>query len=220
MHVTFSPDILSCESRHIESFRSDREFLQISFWDISFERCWLWNALSVLHFCRAEALRSSSRFEKAFQSSLVKIMDGFTFFQKKSTKVTDPSLIPMKMAFRTLHLWNCFTELEQLYIAHVTNYHFWFFTKWVVSVVLLQFGLKCSSMKMTLDLHEFANTKVFCFFSQLHVAIQILWNRCPCTLFQHDLRLRFRLRLCLDLNVGQTLAHNWKTRKPVLSYVL
>ena len=33
---------------------SDREFLQISFWDISFEHCELWNALSVLQFCRAE----------------------------------------------------------------------------------------------------------------------------------------------------------------------
>ena len=28
--------------------------------------------------------------------------------------------------------------------------------------------------------------------------------------FLHDLRLRFHLRLCLDLHVQQTLAHNWK----------
>ena len=37
-------------------FGSDREFLQISFWDISFEHCGLWHALSVLQFCRAEHL--------------------------------------------------------------------------------------------------------------------------------------------------------------------
>ena len=66
----------------------------------------------------------------------------------------------------------------------------------------------------------------FLLVSQLHVAIQTPWSRClfPSAVwahrwivhfqrispFLHDLRLRFRLRLCLDLSVQQTLAHNWK----------
>ena len=40
-----------------------------------------------------------------------------------------------------------------------------FFTKLVVDVILLQIGLKCFSMRMTLDLlHEYANTEVSCLF--------------------------------------------------------
>ena len=82
----------------------------------------------------------------------------------------------------------------------------------------------------------------FLLVSQLHVAIQTLWSRClfPRALwtdrwivhfqrvsrFLFDLRLRFRLRLCLDLNVQQTLAHNsWLNGGPftglsVLKFVL
>ena len=64
--------------------------------------------------------------------------------------------------------------------------------------------------------------------SQLHVAIQTLWSQClfpraertnrlvvhsQVSPFLFDLRLRFRLRLCLFLHVQQTLAHNsgWTT---------
>ena len=87
---------------------------------------------------------------------------------------------------------------------------------------------------MTLDLpHEFANTEVFLLGSQLLVAIQTLWSQClfpravwtnrwtvhsqvsPC-LF--DLRLRFRLRLCLHINVQQTLAHNSSKESPCLRW--
>ena len=66
----------------------------------------------------------------------------------------------------------------------------------------------------------------FLLVSQLHVAIQTLWSQClfprpvwtnrwivhfqRVSPFLLDLRLRFRLRLCLDLNVQQTLALNWK----------
>ena len=64
----------------------------------------------------------------------------------------------------------------------------------------------------------------FLLVSQLHVAIQTLWRQClfpratwtnrlivhfqQVSPFLFDLRLRFRLRLCLSLNVQLTLAHN------------
>ena len=109
--------------------------------------------------------------------------------------------------------------------AHFTNHRFRIVTEWVVDVILLQVGLKCTSMRMSLDLlHEFANTEVFCFFhncmwqsrhSEVNVYFLALseqtdglktFNRS--TLFLFDLRLRFRLRLCLDLNFQQILEHN------------
>ena len=41
-----------------------------------------------------------------------------------------------------------------------TNHRFRIVTEWVEDVILQQIGLKCFSMRMTLDLlHEFANTK-------------------------------------------------------------
>ena len=63
--------------------------------------------------------------------------------------------------------------------------------------------------------------KNFLLVSKLHMAIQTPWNRCLCArtvwtkrmvlhkrifLFLHDLRLHCRLRLCLDLNVEQTIS--------------
>ena len=83
------------------------------------------------------------------QSPLVKMSAGFIFSQEMSTSAINHSLIPIKKALWTLHFGN-----EQFYIAHVTNHLLWFFSKWVVSITLLQIG--------TLDLlHEFANTEVF-----------------------------------------------------------
>ena len=76
----------------------------------------------------------------------------------------------------------------------------------------------------------------FLLVSQLHVTILTHWSQClfPRAVWTnrwivhfhrvspllHNLRLRFRLRLWLDLSVSQTLAHNWKTSLPVLSLVL
>ena len=96
---------------------------------------------------------------ESIQSPLVKMTAGSTFFQEMSTSAIDNSLIPIKEAFWALHFWNCFAWLKQLYIAHFTNHLLWFVTDWVVGVVLLQIGLKCVSMRMTL-----ANTEVFCLF--------------------------------------------------------
>ena len=91
-------------------------------------------------------------------------------------------------------------------------------------------------MRVTLDLlHELANAEILCLFdncmwqsrnSEINVYFlalceQTRWlfiNKSSPFLFY--LRLSFRLRLRLDLNVQQTLAHNWKARHPVLSSVL
>ena len=47
-------------------------------------------------------------------------------------------------------------------LPHFTNHLLRIFTKWVVDVILLQVGLKCFSMRITLDLlHELLNAAVF-----------------------------------------------------------
>ena len=102
---------------------------------------------------------------ESIQSPLTKILTGFAFNQEVSADAIDHSLIPIEKTLRTLHFRNCFAQLEQLYIAHFTNHCFRIVTEWVVDVILLQVGMKCFSMRMTLDLlHELANTKVFCLF--------------------------------------------------------
>ena len=77
---------------------------------------------------------------------------------------------------------------------------------------------------MTLDLlHEFANTEVVCLFHNCmwqsrHSEVNVYFlevSEQTCWLSTHKSprscligRLHFRLRLCLDVNVQQTLAHN------------
>ena len=116
--------------------------------------------------------------------------------------------------------------------SHFTVHRFWIVTTWVVDVIWLQVGLKCFSMRMALDLlHEFANTEVFCLFHNCMWAIQTLWSQClfPRAVWTNrwivhsqvstclfDLRLRFRLRLCLYRHVQQTLAHNSLQVSPFL----
>ena len=95
----------------------------------------------------------------------MRLMAGFAFNEEVSASAIDHSLIPIEKKLRTLHFRNCFASLEQLYIAHFTNHRLRFVTKWVVGVILLQLGLKCFSMRMTLDLlHELANAEIFCLF--------------------------------------------------------
>ena len=201
---------------------SDHEFLQISCRDISSERCGLWNALSVLRFSRAEHHEVTPSWYyvvldwESVQSPLVKIWAGFAFKEEMSTSAIDNSLIPLK-AFWALYAWYSFAQLEQLYTAHFTNHRLGIVAEWLVGVILLQIGLKCFSVRMTLDLlHEFANTEVFCLFHNCmwqsrHSEVNVIFPRAVWTNrwivhfsqvspFSFDLRLRFRLRLCLDLN--------------------
>ena len=211
---------------------SDGDFHQNSFWYISFAHCGPRNDLSVPQFCRAEH-RGVSLLDnvvldwESIQSPLVKTLGGFTFFQEMSTNAIDNSLIPMTKAFWAFHLWNCFAWLGQLYIAHVTNHHFWFFTEWVVGAVLLQIGLKSSSMRTTLNLlHEFTNTRIFglfhnCMWQSRHSEVNV-YVLAPCDqidgLFTFNGSLRsymisvyvFVCVFVLIWTFKQTLAHNWK----------
>ena len=141
----------------------------------------------MLFLCFSSAMPSTSRSPlldnvvldwESVQSPLVKMLAGFTFFQEMSTSAIDHYLIPTKKAFWALHFWNCFAQLEQLHIAQFTNHLFRSVTEWVVDVILLQIGLKCLSMRMTLDLlHEFANTEVFCLFHNCMWQSRP-WSRC------------------------------------------
>ena len=144
----------------------------------------------------------------------MKIVAGFAFFPEMSTSSTNYSLITIKR-----HSLHCTLGIVSHNLSsHFTNHRFRFVTEWVVGAVLLQIGLKSSSMRMTLDLlHEFANTDFFCLFhncmwqsrhSEVNVYFLALCEQTDGLFtfngslpFLPDLRLRFRLRLCLDLNV-------------------
>ena len=113
---------------------SDREFLQISFWDISSVHCGLWNCsfcASVSPYRAPRAWGRSSGLRKRPVAIGEKLWLDSLFFQEVSTSAIDNSLIPKTKAFSALYFWNCFAYLEQLYIALFTNHHFWFFTEWV-----------------------------------------------------------------------------------------
>ena len=149
---------------------NDREFHQNSFWYISprvvgHEMLFLCLSFAVPSTTRSLHSDYAVRDWESTQSPLVKILAGFAFNQEMSAKAIDHSPIPIKKAFWALHFWNCFAQLELLYIDHFTNQRFRIVTEWVVDVILLEICLKCFSMRMTLDLlHEFANTEVFCLF--------------------------------------------------------
>ena len=90
---------------------------------------------------------------------------GFTLFLEMPASAVDDALIPAKKAFFALRFRNCLAQLKWLCVARVLNHLLGLFTKCVADVILLQIGLKCFSMRITLDLlDEFANTEVICLF--------------------------------------------------------
>ena len=102
---------------------------------------------------------------ESIQSPLTKKLTGFAFNQEMSTSAIDHSLIPIKKAFWALTLGIVSHNSKNSTLHHFTNHRLRIVTEWVVDVILVQIGLKCFSMKMTLDLlHEFANTEIFCLF--------------------------------------------------------
>ena len=96
----------------VDLVERDREFLQISFWDISSVHCGPQNALSVRRFRRAEhrgvfpSWWRNTEMERAPSRHWLKNLTGLAFNQEMST--IDHSLIPIKNAFWALHFWNCF----------------------------------------------------------------------------------------------------------------
>ena len=84
-----------------------------------------------------------------------------------STSAVNYALIPIKKAFWALHFGNCLAKLKTLYITHVTNHRFRFFTEWVVGEVLVGEDDSRSSSRV----REHGS---FLLVSQLYVAIQTL----------------------------------------------
>ena len=102
------------------------------------------------------------RDRECIQSQLVKLSSGFAFNQKLSASAGDNSLIPIVI---TLYFWFCFAQLELLCIAQFADHLLRVFAERTVDVILLQVGLKRSSMRMTFDLFdELLNTEMFCIF--------------------------------------------------------
>ena len=118
----------------------------------AFQAIWYPFCSSVLP-CRAPWQRPfliTQRGIESIQSPLTKNFTGFAFNQEMSTSAIDHSLIPIKKTLRTLYFWCCFAQLEQLYIAKFTDHRLRIVAEWVVDDILLQIGLKCFSMRVTL----------------------------------------------------------------------
>ena len=132
---------------------------------------------------------------ESIQSPMTKNLTGFAFNQEMSTGAIDHSSIPLGR-----------------HSEHCT----------FVDVTFLQIGLKCVWGWLSIFFTSSRTRKFSACFTTPH-AIQTLWSQClfPRVVwtnrwivhfqrvfpFLFELRLRFRLRLCLDLNVQQTLAH-------------
>ena len=84
-------------------------FFQISYWDISFEHCGLWNAPSVLQFYRVEHVKVVSSWQRSAglgkRPSVIDENVGWLHFPSRDVhKIYRQFLIPTKKAFWVLHL--------------------------------------------------------------------------------------------------------------------
>ena len=127
---------------------------------------------------------------ESIQSPLMKIWGWFAFSQETSTSGINSSLIPMKK--------HCPCHESSSLI----------FTKWVVDVILLQVGLKCSSMQMKVNVYFLVLCEQTDGLSTFNKSLRSY------------LRLRFRLRLCLYVNVQIDTGTQLSKSLPVLSLVL
>ena len=135
---------------------SDREFHQISFWYISSARCGPRNALSVPQFCRAEHHEVDPSWWRSagLREHPVAIGEdvGWIYCLARDVhKWNKPFLDSNKEGILSVALFGMVphnSNNSSLPISRIIT--FWFFTEWVVGVILLQIGLKCSSMRMTL----------------------------------------------------------------------
>ena len=214
---------------------SDREFLQISFWYISFEHCGPWNALSVLQFCRAEQLEVAPSWWRS--SGLRKrpnaIGENFGWIHFLSRDVHECNRqfldsnkesilsVALSVLFRTTRI-----TLHCPIHGSSPSIRLWMGCRRYFVANRLEVLVDEDDPRSSSRVREHGS---FLLVSQLHVAIQTLWSRCLCpraewtivhsrvSPFLFDLRLHFRLRLRLCLNVQQTLAHNWKPGLPVLT---
>ena len=97
--------------------------------------------------------------------SLLNPSSEFAVNQALSAIAVHNSLIPIKKTERTLYFCYSFAQLEQLHIAQFADHLLRFVAEWVVDVILLQVGLRCSSMKMIFDpFYKLMNSEMLCFF--------------------------------------------------------
>ena len=114
----------------------------------------------MLFLCLSFAVPSTTRWE-SIQSSLVKMLAGFAFNRRDVHKCNRQFHDSNEEGIQSIALWELFRITRIVLHCPFHECRFRIVTKWVADVILLQFGLKCFSMRMTLDfLHEFAITEV------------------------------------------------------------
>ena len=218
---------------------SDREFHQISFWDISSAHCELWHALSVLQFCRAEHLevapswRRSSRLRK--RPLAIEENVGWLhflsrdvhkcyrqFLDSKKEGIPGIALLELfRIARTTLHCPLHESSLLNLHSMGCRRY----FVANRLEVLVDEDDSRSSSRVREHEIFSACFTTA-CGNPDTLKSMSISSScvnkpmDCPLTSLSVliDQRLRFRLCLCLYLHVQQTLAHKWKTSLPVLSF--
>ena len=185
MHFSFVQPILSCESRYVESrWKRSREFLQISFWDISSAHCGLWNALSVLQFCRSEHLEVAPSWWRSsgLRKGPIAIGEnvGWLHFlsrdvHKCKTQFLDSNkegilgiaLSELFRITRTTQRWPFHESL--LFILH------WMVCRRYCAANQLEVLVDEDDSRSSSQVRQYGN---FLLVSQLHVAIQTLWSQC------------------------------------------
>ena len=200
----------------------------------------LWNSFAVSNTMATPFLDHVVQGTESIQSYFVTFSTGFAFNQEVSAGALHHSLIPTEKTLRALHFRNCFALLEQLYIAHFTNHRLLFVTEWVcrrysvanrleelrrwgwLSILFTSSRTRkfsaCFTTRMWQSRHSEVDVYVLALCEQTD-GLSTFHRSSP---FLFDLRLRFRPRLCLYLQVQQTLAHNsgWMTMlSPFLEFV-
>ena len=102
--------------------------------------------------------------------------------------------------------------LEQFDVAHVLNHLFWFWTKWVICLILSQILLKSVSISVVLN---FLNERwYFAHAAQQNVVALEFWSPCPprSALFAHDSNCHDQWIFHEMLSPTLDVSRSWKER--------
>ncbi len=209
---------------------NDREFHQNCFWYISSARCGPRNALSVPQSCRSEHHEVDPFWWRSPELRELPVATGEKFgwirFQPRDVHKCNGLFLDsnkegiLSIALSELFRITRITPHCPIHESSLSHRHWMgcrrYFTANRLEVLLDEDDSRASSRA-----HEHGS---FLLISQLHVAIHTLSSQClfprpvwtnrwivhfwQVSPFLFDLCQRFRLCLCLDLNVQQTLAHN------------
>ena len=207
---------------------NDREFHRNSFWYIFSARCGPQNALSVRRFCRAEHHEVAPSWWRSsgLREHPVAIDSNFDLicFQPRDVHRCNRQFLDSnKKGILSIALLELF-RITQITLhcpfheSSISNRH------WMGC----RRSFAADRLEVLLDEDDSRTSRVreHGSFLQLHVAIQTLWSQC---LFPRAVRTNrwivhsqvspclFALRLCLYLNVQQTLAHNSSQVSPCLT---